>query len=252
MKTLDAVRLRTTNEEATLRDLTPARRPGNLLLDTLSTGEWSLWQPFFERVQLHGREHLLHPDESVHDLWFPEGGLFSQLIEMRSGAAVEVRLIGREGMLGLAGAFGMPRTSLRAIGHMPTTVLRADVRAFRTLCGEGHPFWRRIQRYAVAAMESFAHLAACNQVHHVDQRLCRWLLTAYGRVEGQEIPITHETLALLLGTRRASVSDAARALQYDGLIRYEPGRIAVVDPMGLHDRACECYDAIARLFDLGT
>jgi CRP-like cAMP-binding protein len=221
-----------------------------VLLATLGPEDWLRWAPFFERVPILRRDQMIAPDETIRHLWFPEGGLYSQIVETSSGNGVEVRLIGREGLIGLAGALGVDRSSMRAIAHSDATALRIRAATFHELCDNRHSFSLRIERYAVAAMESFAHIAACNQLHHVDQRLCRWLLTAHRRIGETAIPITQESLALLLGTRRASVSDAIRALQSDGLVHCGPGRIAVRDAAELHRRACECYDAIEALFAL--
>ncbi len=222
--------------------------PHNFLLASLPAEEWAKWHPHFERVPLKYRQELLRPGEPLSHLWFLENGIASQVIETVDGASVEVAVIGAEGLIGLPAVFGVNYTALRTVIQMESSALRVDVDAFHRNLHRKHPLLRRIERYAVAVMGGLAQVAACNRLHRVEQRLCRWLLAVHDRVQCDRIPMTHEFLSFMLGTRRASVSDAAQALAERNLIRYEPGTIEYVDIAGLEEFACECYTVIRRLY----
>ncbi len=181
-------------------------------------------------------------------MWFLEGGIASQVIETLDGGSVEVAVIGVEGLIGLPAVFGVNCTAERTIMQMETTAWRIEADSFHRNLHRKHPLLRRIERYAVAVMGSLAQVAACNRLHRVEQRLCRWLLAVHDRVQCDRIPMTHEFLSFMLGTRRASVSDAAQALAERNLIRYEPGSIEYVDVEGLEEFACECYGIIRKLY----
>jgi CRP-like cAMP-binding protein len=221
----------------------------NRLLGSLSPEEWSAWEPYFEPVQLGYRHELLHPGERIAHLWFPEGGIQSQVVETLDGDSVEVAVVGAEGMVGLPAVFGVYYSENRTLAQMETTAWRIDAEEFRRHIHPDYPLLRRIERYAAALLVSLAQIAACNRLHHVEQRFCRWLLTVHDRVQLDRIPMTHEVLSLMLGTRRATVSDVAHELQRRNLIRYEPGMIEFIDVQGLHECVCECYDVIRTLFE---
>jgi CRP-like cAMP-binding protein len=155
-------------------------------------------------------------------------------------------------MVGLPAVFGAYHSANRTLTQMETTAWRIAADEFRRRIHPEYPLLRRIERYAAAVLVSLAQIAACNRLHHVEQRLCRWLLTVHDRVQRDRIPMTHEFLSLMLGTRRATVTDVAHELQKRNLIRYEPGSIEFIDVQGLHDCVCECYDVICVLFDAAT
>jgi CRP-like cAMP-binding protein len=222
---------------------------GNHLLGSLTLDEWGAWEPYFERVPLGYRQELLHPVERITHLWFPEGGVQSQVVETLDGDSVEVALIGAEGVVGLPAVFGVCHSANRTVVQMETTAWRIRVDEFRRRLHPEYPLLRRIERYAAAVLGSISQIAACNRLHHVEQRVCRWLLTVHDRVQRDRIPMTHEFLSLMLGTRRATVTDVVHELQKRNLIRYEPGNIEFIDVQGLHEHACECYDVIRTLFE---
>jgi CRP-like cAMP-binding protein len=221
---------------------------GNHLLDSLSLAEWRHWEPHFERVVLGYREELLRPGEPITHLWFPEGGVQSQVVETLDGDSVEIALVGAEGVIGLPAVFGARDSATHTIAQIETTAWRIGLHEFRQRLHPDYPLLRRIERYAAAAFASLAQIAACNRLHAVEQRICRWLLTVHDRVERDSIPMTHEFLSLMLGTRRATVTEVIGSLQRSNLIQYEPGYIVFTDVQGLHEHACECYDVIQSLF----
>lgn len=221
----------------------------NALLASLSPEQWAWWKPHFERIPLGRRQELLHPGERLAYLWFPEGGLHSQVIETLDGDSVEVAVIGAEGMIGLPAVFGVYHSANRTVTQIESTAWRIRVEDFRAHLQGDYPLLRRVERYAVAVLGSLAQMAACNRLHRVEQRLCRWLLSVHDRVPNDRIPITHEFLSLMLGTRRATVTDVIHGLQARNLVRYEPGSIEFTNLRGLTESACECYAVIRKLFE---
>ena len=221
----------------------------NALLNSLTPDVWSAWEPHFERVSLGYREELLHPGEPVRYLWFPESGIQSQVVETLDGESVEVAVVGPEGMVGLPAVFGVPYSNNRTIAQTDSDVWRVSVDEFRRNLHADHPLLRRLERYAAAVMGSLAQIAACNRLHSAEERLCRWLLIVHDRAGRNRIPMTHEFLSLMLGTRRATVSDVANSLQDRGLIRYEPGAIEFVNVPAIEKAACECYGVIRWMFE---
>jgi CRP-like cAMP-binding protein len=221
----------------------------NRLLASLAPEDWATWEPHFEHVHLGYRQEILHPGERITHLWFPEGGIQSQVVETIEGDSVEVAVIGAEGVVGLPAIFGVFDSATRTIAQMETTAWRIRAEDFRKHLHPDYPLLRRIERYAAAVLGSLAQIAACNRLHSVEQRLSRWLLTVYDRVRRNQIPMTHEFMSLMLGTRRATVTEVAGELQKRMLIRYEPGTMEFTDVQALHANTCECYDVIQRLFE---
>jgi len=168
---------------------------------------------------------------------------------MEDGDSAEVGLVGPEGVTGLAVLHGGDRDSFEIIVQVPGTALRMDAAAFREELDRIPALRTILLRYALAHFEQVARTAACNGRHQIDQRLARWLLMAHDRVEGDEFPMTHEFLSMMLGVRRAGVTTAAGALQKAGFIQYERGRIEITDRPGLESAACECYGIARRAYD---
>jgi CRP-like cAMP-binding protein len=168
---------------------------------------------------------------------------------MEDGDAAEVGLVGCEGMVGLPLLLGAECDDIEAMVQGPGTALRMDAQAFREAL-EGIPGFRTLLlRYALVHHGQVARTAACNGRHHIDDRLARWLLMAHDRAEGDEYPMTHEFLSMMLGVRRAGITVAAGVLQKADFIRYQRGCIEVTDRSGLESVACECYGIIRRSQD---
>ncbi len=168
---------------------------------------------------------------------------------MDDGDSAEVGLIGPEGMIGLAILLGGDRDGFEILVQVPGTALRMGAGAFREELDRIPALRSVLHRYALAHFEQVARSAACNGRHHVEQRLARWLLMAHDRVEGDEFPMTHEFMSMMLGVRRAGITVAAGTLQKAGLIRYERGRMEITDRPGLETAACECYGIARRAYD---
>ncbi len=220
----------------------------NSLLASLGAPEWAKWEPYFERVHLKLREELLRPDDTLEFLWFPEGGVQSQVIESSEGGSVEVAIVGSEGVVGLPGIFGVRHMATRTIVQVETDAMRIRLNDFRKHLLPDHALLRRLERYAAATLGSLSQIAGCNRLHSPEQRLCRWLLMVRNRLDTDSIPMTHEFLSLMLGTRRASVTEVAQALQGRNLIAYERGTLEFLNVAGLERFTCECYQIINQIY----
>jgi hypothetical protein len=165
--------------------------------------------------------------------------------QMRDGTAIEVGTIGREGVSAIPLLMGATSTANANYCQVPGRAVRIPVDAFRELVRTTPPFRQLLDRYRQAYVNMLGQLAACNRLHSVYERCARWLLMTRDRVEGDEIALTHEYLAMMLGTNRSGVSIAAATLQQAGFIRYGRGKITILDRDGLECAACECY-AVAR------
>ncbi|MBL6459127.1 Crp/Fnr family transcriptional regulator [Belnapia sp. T6] len=221
----------------------------NRLLAALSPEDLSRLWPRLEPVELGLREILQEPEKPITAVYFPETSWASMLAYMEDGDAAEVGLIGREGMVGLPVLLGGDSDDLEAMVQCAGTALRMDAAAFREAVETIPALRTLLLRYALAHHGQVARTAACNGRHHTDQRLARWLLMAHDRAEGDEFPMTHEFLSMMLGVRRAGVTVTAIALQKAELICYGRGRIEITDRPGLEAASCECYGVARRAYD---
>jgi CRP-like cAMP-binding protein len=222
--------------------------PRNRLLAALPPEDLAWVRPRLERVELPVRHTLYAAHEPITAVYFPETGWVSMLATLENGDAAEVGLVGREGMVGLPLLLGTDRAPFEAMTQAGSTVLRLDAAAFREDL-EARPGLRTLLlRYAMAFNVQVSQTAACNGRHHIEDRLARWLLMAHDRAEGNEFPMTHEFLSMMLGVRRAGISLAAGVLQKAGLIHYTAGRMEVTDRPGLEAASCECYNLVRHEF----
>jgi CRP-like cAMP-binding protein len=226
---------------------TPTSR--NRLLAALPSGVLAELWPQLQSVELPFRHVLQAPGKPIEAVYFPETGWASMLAYMEDGDAAEVGLIGREGFIGLPVLLGADHDDIEAMVQGPGTALRMDARAFRQELQRLPALHDLLLRYALVHHGQVARTAACNGRHHTDQRLARWLLMGHDRAEGDEYPMTHEFLSMMLGVRRAGVTVSAGALQKAGHIQYGRGRITITDRPGLESVACECYGMVRRAQD---
>lgn len=214
----------------------------------------ALGEDDYERLVLNAEETPLEFKEVLHEqgdrissVYFVEEGVVSLVTVLHDGE-IETGTVGNEGMIGVHAFLGMGTAVERAVCQVPGRALRMPIEALRREAADG-PLHQRILRYIDALMTMFAQTAACNRVHSLEQRMCRWLLMTLERVGREDFPLTQEFLAQMLGVRRPSVSIAGAALQRAGLIRYSRGRITIVDRRGLEATSCECYERIRRAFN---
>jgi CRP-like cAMP-binding protein len=225
----------------------PALR--NRLLAALPPDSLARLWPQLTPAELPLRQTLHEPDKPITTVYFPETGWASMVATLEDGDGAEVGLIGQEGIIGLPVVLGAEYDDLEPLVQCPGTAMSLGAEALRREMGSNPALQSLLLRYALVHHGQVARTAACNGRHHTDQRLARWLLTAHDRADGDEFPMTHEFLSMMLGVRRTGVTVAAGALQKAGLIRYRQGRIEVTDRPGLESASCECYGVVRRAYD---
>ena len=230
-------------------ETTKQRPDENRLLAALPAPEAERLRPRLERVSLGLAEPLYEAGARIERVYFPLGGMFSLLITMADGSAVEVGTVGNEGLIGLPVFLGSERSPTAVICQVPGEACRMAAEAFREEVGRGGALAGLILHYTQAVLNQISQSVACNLLHSVEQRLGRWLLMSHDRAGADEFPMTHQFLAEMLGVRRPSVSVTAAKLQEAGLIGYHRGRIAVLDREGLEAASCECYRVVRDEFD---
>ncbi len=222
----------------------------NLLLGTIPPEEQRRLAPFLEPVQLEMKEPLVEPGEEPRYIYFPDGCVASSVYAMRNGDAVETAVIGREGFIGIHVWLQRSLSVTRTFIQVPGPARRMRTEVFQTEVVEARsPLHELMAAYVSAYLSFTAITAACNRIHRIEERLCRWLKIVHNRVQGDVFPVRHEFMAYMLGVHRPSVSIAASMLREAGLIRYEYGRLTVLNPRGLEEGACECYFAMEREFE---
>jgi CRP-like cAMP-binding protein len=221
----------------------PSSAPStNLLLSALPSREYNRLLPHLDHVALPFRAVLHELGQPVSHVYFPTSGMLSLLLAREGrGASMEVGVVGREGVAGLSVFLGAESEPMRSIVQVPGESLRIRADMFRTLVGRDSKLHDLLLRYVNVFLVQLTHGVACNALHSVEKRLCRWLLTVQDRAACDHFPLTHEFLAAMLGVRRASVTEAARRLRQAGLIRYGGGQLTVLDRRGLERSVCGCY-----------
>jgi CRP-like cAMP-binding protein len=199
-------------------------------------------------VQLRTHDVLQESEEPIKYAYFVDSGMVSILSVMQDGKSVEVGLTGREGCTALQLAAGFKTSDTRALVQIAGTAFRVSGPTLLNLLRRCPILAKRMQQYGVLLAMQGSQVAACNRLHEVDERLARWLLMSQDRigVDGGVVPLTHEFLAHMLGTRRSSVTVAAGLLAKAGLITYNRGHVKIEDRARLEDAACECYDLIRK------
>lgn len=224
-------------------DLRPGAT-GNLFLDALPAASSAFLIPKLDRVSLPRGTPIASAGKPIEYVVFPVASVISTVMTMRDGSGVEVSLVGRDGFYGLHVALGDERSADDAMVQLPDSGFRIRSADFREALRRDEQLTARVLRYAQCTLVAFAQLSACNRLHPVNERCARWLLMAHDRVDGDELALTHEYLATMLGVRRPAVSVAAAALDEAGLIAYHRGRIVVHNRRGLEAAACECYATV--------
>ncbi|WP_149539165.1 Crp/Fnr family transcriptional regulator [Siccirubricoccus phaeus] len=219
----------------------------NRLLRALPEAEFARLAPALELLDLPLGRTLFPAEGEVDAAWFVETGTVSMLARLEEGGLMEVGIVGPEGMAGLPLVFGTGVSPIEALVQVPGRSLRIAGAAFRRALAESPALLPLLLRYAQVFYAQVTQAAACNGNHTLEQRLARWLLMVHDRVMGDELPLTQEFLAQMLGVRRPGVTIAAGILQNAGLIRHRRGHVTILDRDGLENASCECYGAIRRL-----
>ena len=221
----------------------------NRLLASLPENEYQRLLPHLEPFVLEHGKILYEIGEAIKYCYFPFDAVVSLVTQMEDGKIVEVGLVGNEGMTGLPFILGQKKSAERAIVQIPNGGVRAkaDIVLKEFMRGDGlHAI---LLRYLNSLLRQVAQTAACNASHTIEERLSRWLLMCHDRVASDQINLTQEFIAEMLGTRRATVNVGAVNLQSAGLITYNRGRIQILDRPGLEGFSCECYEAVRRITD---
>lgn len=221
----------------------------NQILSSLPSDEWRRVEPLLTAVDLEQGEILYETDTPVEHVHFMDEGMISVVSIMHSGDSIEVGTIGNEGMAGHSLVLGVDRMPFRHIVQVAGRARRLPAAALTAALAEGGVLRQLLNRYNAAFNTQVMQGMACNGLHSVVQRCCRWLLTTQDRLGSRELRITHEFLAQMLGVRRASVTDVLRPLQTEGLIVARRGQVTIMDAEGLAASACECYGLIRRAYE---
>jgi len=240
------------------RRLPSANRPPptgnpNRLLAALPAADYTRILPSLTVVPLKLKTVLHKPGEPIKDVYFPGGGFASVLTVLEDGGMVEVATIGREGMVGASAVLDAgPVPSTAMVQAETSTCYRMAVADFRREIDRRGAFFGLLARYSQALVGVVMQSTACNAVHSIEQRLARWLLLASDRVGSNEVPLTQEFVAMMLGASRPTVTVVAGTLQKAGLIKYHHGHVTIVDRENLESASCECYRASTNLLNAVT
>jgi len=221
----------------------------NRLLAALPEAEWQRWQPQLELVEMPLGGVLYESGGRLSHVYFPTTAIVSLLYVMENGASAEIAVVGNEGLVGVSLFMGGESTSSRAVVQSAGKGVRLEARPMKNEFNRAGPALHLLLRYTQALITQMAQTAVCNRYHSLDQQLCRWLLLSLDRLEGDELVMTQELIANMLGVRREGVTESALSLQQAGLIRYARGRITVLDREGLEKRTCECYAVVKKEYD---
>ena len=221
--------------------LTTHRKSGNDLLNALPDEAWQRLVPHLDPLDLELGQVVVVAGGAVRDVYFPTTAIVSMRYLMASGHTCEVAAVGREGIVGVMACLGGERSIHQATVQNEGGAYRMSAKAFKADFDRGGALTRAVLRYAQVLTGQLAENAACNRHGTLEQRLCRWLLSNFDRIESRELTMTHEQIAQALGVKREGVTEAAGRLRRDGAIDYGRGRVTARDRTVLERRTCECY-----------
>ncbi len=221
----------------------------NNLLAALPAADHERLLPHLERVPLQLGSALYESGSAQGYVYFPTTSIVSLLYVMEDGSSAEIAVVGREGVVGIALFMGGETTPSRAVVQSAGYAYRLRASFLKAEFERGGPLQYLLLRYTQALITQMAQTAVCNRHHAVEQQLCRWLLLSLDRLPSNELTMTQELIANMLGVRREGVTEAAGRLQAEGLIHYSRGRITVLDRPKLEARVCECYAVVKRESD---
>jgi CRP-like cAMP-binding protein len=218
----------------------------NRLLQLLPAAERNRILERCETLHLEHRKVLYKPRAEIQEAYFPLSGMVSLVISSKEGQTVEIGAVGNEGMLGSQLVLGAQSSQVEAIVQVTGDGLRMRREDLEREVRRDGGLRRAAQRFAQALSNQIAQSVLCNRVHSVEERLCRWFLMTHDRAGADEIILTQQFVAQMLGVRRPSVTVAVGMLQKAGLITYSRGRLGIVDRQGLEAGACECYETVRQ------
>jgi len=219
------------------------------LLAALPEAEWPRWPHLLEPVELPLGHVLYESGIVLTHVYFPTTAIVSLLYLMENGSSAEIAVAGREGLVGVSLFMGGESTTSRAVVLSGGQGYRLPAAVLKEEFGRAGPVLHLLLRYTQALITQMAQTAVCNRHHQLDRQLCRLLLLSLDRLNSNELVMTQELMASMLGVRREGVTEAALKLQEAGLIRYARGRITALDRAGLEARSCECYAVVKKEYD---
>lgn len=224
-------------------------RVGNRLLDCLPIDEIDRLRQVWEVVSLGQAEELCRQDRPLSHVFFPLSGIYAAVVRLEDGELVEASMVGNEGIIGLAAFLGLGISMKTATTPVPGECLRLSVPALRSALKPDSVLDRVLRRYAAFALRNAYQTVACNAKHTAQERMCRWLLASQDRGGSQQLRMTHEVLAHLLGVRRQTVTVIIGSLQEAGCLRSRHGIVRILSRRGLEACCCECYHVARSLYD---
>ena len=233
----------------------PANKPmtskaqRNRILGALSGADWARLEGSLQPVPLALGTVIYESGMQLGYVYFPTTAIVSLLYVMADGASAEIAVVGNDGVVGIALFMGGESTPSRAVVQSAGEAYRMRSEVVKQEFIRGGDLQHLLLRYTQALITQMAQTAVCNRHHSIDQQLCRWLLMSLDRLEGDDLAMTQELIANMLGVRREGVTEAAGKLQVAGLIRYSRGHITVLDRAGIERRCCECYSVVKREAD---
>jgi CRP-like cAMP-binding protein len=224
----------------------------NHILSRLPPEDHERLRPHLEQVELRHSQILHHAGQPIDHVYFPHRAMVSLISQTAAGESVEVGVVGFEGVAGVSTILGVDLSPHEAMVQYPDGGARVKVGALREEFRRGGALHDLLLRYTQGLLLHTSQVAACNRLHTLAERLARWILMSQDRCQCEDLPFTHEFLALMLGVRRAGVTEAAIILQAEGCINYRRGHIKIVDREGLEQYSCECYPVVRAEFDMLT
>ena len=221
----------------------------NQLLATLPESEWVRWLPYLELVDMPLGQVLYESGATLTHVYFPTSAIVSLLYVMEDGASAEIAVVGYEGIVGISLFMGGESTPSRAVVQSAGKGFQLRANLLLEEFNQAGAVLHLLLRYTQALITQMSQTAVCNRHHTLDQQLCRWLLLSLDRLRSNELIMTQELIANMLGVRREGVTEAAGRLHRAGLITYQRGHITVLDRLELERRTCECYAVVKKEYD---
>ena len=231
---------------------TPRPQFQNHILASLPPEDYERLAPHLEPVELPLGKVIQEAGERITHVYFPERAMVSLISNTSDGESVEVGIVGFEGMVSISSVMGVDKSPHEMLVQIHDGAQRLPVKALLEEFKRGGALHDKLLRYTQGLLLQTSQVAVCNAKHVVSERLARWLLMSQDRCMCDDLPFTHEFLSLMLGVRRAGVTEAAIVLQTEELIRYKRGNIKIIDRQGLEEHTCTCYEVVKAEFDLLT
>lgn len=228
---------------------TKAIKDQNYLFHSIPSIEWERLLPHIEPAELPLGKVLYEPGTKMSHVYFPTTAIVSLLYALENGSSAEIAIVGNEGVVGISIFMGGESTSSRAVVQSAGSGYKVKSSLILEEFNRSGPVMHLFLRYTQALITQMSQTAVCNRHHTLDQQFCRWLLLSLDRLPSNELVMTQELIANMLGVRREGVTEAALKVQKAGFIKYARGHITILDRIGLEKRTCECYQVVKTEYD---